>query len=770
MNSNMFRIATATLLAGVAYSPQLFAQTISSEADNAVAAGEIVVTAQKREQRLNDVPMAVAVLGGDDLRDRNIANPEQLIAAVPGFSYSSTQYDTPVYTLRGIGFVEASLAATPAVSVYVDQVPLPYPAMTKGAILDLDRVEVLKGPQGTLFGQNSSGGSVNYIAAKPTRTPAAGFTLGYGRFDAIDASAFVSGPLSDAIRVRVAAKFASAGPWQKSRTRDDEIGRVDELIGRLLVEYDAGAGTRIELNLNGWRDRSDTQVPQLIALRPAIAATASQNIRDSVFTPTNARQADWTAGLPLERRNRMVQASLRLTQSLGDFADLTTITSYQHLRRASLQDTDGSPFEGVHSGNSGTIGSFFQEIRLAPPTAGRVNWVLGATFARDNVYDTQQIYIDEASNSNIAGIHYRGVDSYSDQNVRTLAVFASGDLEITEGLRLEAGVRYTHDRRIFEGCSGDIGDGQLVRVIARLQGIFKQAAGLPPPTQTLDPRCLTLNSNFDSAPALDRLAEGNLSWRAGLNYKTGNDGLIFASASRGYKSGSFPTLAASSARQFRPVTQESVLAFEAGVKQPITRGVQLNASAYYYDYTDKQLRARVLDPTFGPLEALVNVPKSRAIGAELELSARPIPGLSLSLSGAFLDTKIKRFTGFDQLGIVRNFAGTPFPFAPKWSGVADVQYDWSLSEDLTGYVGGSLSARSATRGAIDSDPLFRIDGYSLLDLRAGVKNDEGWSVSLWARNVTNRYYWNSAFRSTDVVVRFAGRPATFGLTIGYQID
>src|SRR5258708_7378258 len=165
---------------------------------------DIIVTAQKRSERLSDVPLSITAVTGESMRNLGITNTSDLAKIVPGFTAVQSPYGTPLYTLRGIGFFEESLGVSPTVAVYVDQVPLPYSAMTEGAALDLERVEALKGPQGTLFGQNSTGGAINFIANKPTRHFAAGLGVGYGNFNAVNVNGFVSGPLTDDLAGRVA--------------------------------------------------------------------------------------------------------------------------------------------------------------------------------------------------------------------------------------------------------------------------------------------------------------------------------------------------------------------------------------------------------------------------------------------------------------------------------------------------------------------------------------------------------------------------------------
>src|SRR5882672_3581479 len=179
---------------------------------------EIVVTAEKRSEKLSDVPLSITAITGNQLADRGIVSTADLEKLVPGFTYRSSQYGTPIFSIRGIGFYDEQVALEPTVTVYVDQVPLPYARMTEGAALDLERVEVLKGPQGTLFGQNSTGGAVNYIAAKPTSSFEAGVDATYGRFNEFDAGGFVSGPIAEGLGARFAFKSEQRGDWQQSNS------------------------------------------------------------------------------------------------------------------------------------------------------------------------------------------------------------------------------------------------------------------------------------------------------------------------------------------------------------------------------------------------------------------------------------------------------------------------------------------------------------------------------------------------------------------------
>lgn len=230
--------ALIAIFAGGNVAQTAFAQSAmpeNSAAGLASAEGiqDIVVTAQKREQSINSVPMSITAATGEQLSQLGIKEASDLVKITPGLTFSTSQTGTPVYTLRGIGYDGFSLATRQAVSIYVDETPIPFALESHGASLDVERVEILKGPQGTLFGDNSTGGAVNYIANKPTSTLKAGGSFTYGRFNKLDISGYVSGPITDTLSVRVAVEHRGQSEWQKSYTRDDANGRVDFTSGRV---------------------------------------------------------------------------------------------------------------------------------------------------------------------------------------------------------------------------------------------------------------------------------------------------------------------------------------------------------------------------------------------------------------------------------------------------------------------------------------------------------------------------------------------------------
>ncbi len=212
---------------------------------------EVIVTAQKREESINDVGMSIQSATGEKLNDLGITDTADLYKIVTGFSSNVTYYGTSIYTIRGVGFQDTALASGPTVSVYLDQMPLPFSALTQGLIVDLERVEVLKGPQGTLFGQNSTGGAVNYIAKKPTSEFESGIDASYGRFNEIDIAGFVSGPISERLSYRVAARSITSDGWQEANVDNPAQDPFWTAAGRSYSRSDDEWGERDFLTYRG---------------------------------------------------------------------------------------------------------------------------------------------------------------------------------------------------------------------------------------------------------------------------------------------------------------------------------------------------------------------------------------------------------------------------------------------------------------------------------------------------------------------------------------
>jgi iron complex outermembrane receptor protein len=778
---------------------------------------EIVVTAQKREESINKVGLSITAVSGDALRSARIRDVADLAAIVPGLTFTQSGNDTPVYTLRGVGFYETTLSAYPDVSVYVDQVPLPFPALTRFPGLDVERVEVLKGPQGILFGQNSTGGAINYVAAKPTDHFATGFELDYGRFERVGLEGFVSGPMTDTVRARFAGRWDRGGEgWQESYHSPGpghRLGEVDNLVGRVLLDWRPNDGFSLELNLNGWKNRSDPPAGQYVSFNPQndivngafgglvpvanfgpvlgarYGVPASTSLSALVapliaypFAPADAQAADWFAANPPRADERNYQASLRADWTLGDAVTLTSITAYDDFERDNVVGDAGVNLKVLTFDQQlGEIRSFNQELRLANSGDASLRWVLGFNYERATALETVDYGFINSTGAvvfsnqpffNTSNAFFGSASYFSDQEMENYAAFANADFDVTERVTLKAGLRYTQADRSNRACTLDPGDGTLSGYFAALSAILRNMSGLPyVPAMIAPGGCFLLDkSTLLPGEFNAELNESNVSWRVGVDFKPDDRTLLYLNVAKGYKAGSFGAIAASTSRQYEPVTQESVLDYEAGFKRELLGGrMALTGAAFYYDYKDKQLRSKLIDMTFGILDALVNVPESSVKGAELSLAWRPVPQMNLSAAATYLRARVSEYAGVNSQGVAADFAGAKVPYTPELQLAASGDYRWSFANDLGVTLGGTLTYHGETFSSVGSDLVSRISPYTLLDLRLSLEQaGEPWKITLWGKNVTDKYYWTNTVAVYDTTVRYVGEPVTYGATLSYR--
>jgi outer membrane receptor protein involved in Fe transport len=260
-----------------------------------VTVGELVVTAQKREENIQNVGMSIQAASGERLTKLGITSTADLQKVVPGFEVTPNYYGTVVYTIRGVGFQDTSLAGSPTVTVYLDEVPLPFSILTAGATLDLQRVEVLKGPQGTLFGNNATAGAINYIANKPTETFQAGGDFSFGNFATVLAQAYVSGPLTDGLTARLAVQSNTSGAWQKGYgpQSGQDTGGQDFLNGRIELAWKPNDKFRALFTVSGWSDRGFNQVGQLYGLAGGRNHAMPPFLLNYPLAPHDDQSASW---------------------------------------------------------------------------------------------------------------------------------------------------------------------------------------------------------------------------------------------------------------------------------------------------------------------------------------------------------------------------------------------------------------------------------------------------------------------------------------------
>jgi iron complex outermembrane receptor protein len=404
----------------------------SSPASTTVS--EVIVTANKRREDIQNVGMSIQAASGDKLVSLGVTDTASLQKIVPGFLFTPTYYGTQVFTIRGVGFQDSSLGGSPTVSAYVDEAPLPFSALTAGASLDLQRVEVLKGPQGTLFGENATGGAINYIANKPTDTFHAGFDQTYGRFSELHFSGFVSGPLLPGLDGRLAFESHTSGAWQKGYgpQAGQSIGGKDFLNARGSLQWKPTDQFKALLTVSGWQDKSFNQMGQLYGLAElSPKAPLSPSIINYPLAPHNDQAAGWNncvntssfdpiagqtsgavwmtpvgvqesmgpgstaqaGGQPTHcvaprNDNTYYSSTLRMDYDLGHDMTLTSLTEYQKFNRTSGVDASAMAIQDYQSYQRGNITSAFQELRLAGKFEGKGSWIIGANYEHDKTWDS----------------------------------------------------------------------------------------------------------------------------------------------------------------------------------------------------------------------------------------------------------------------------------------------------------------------------------------------------------------------------------------------
>lgn len=808
----MLRPAIIALMSTAAAPGSLCAQTApapssATESPPAQQNDEIIVTANKREQNLSKVGLTISAFGSEQLANQRITSVADLAQVAPGLTFAPTPSATPVYTLRGVGFFESTLAAYPDVSLYIDQAPLALPVMSKFTAFDLERIEVLKGPQGTLFGNNATGGAINFVAAKPTSHFQGGMDFGFARFNTFEVAGHISGPLTDTLKARFAFKTVqSAKGWQKSYTRNDSLGEQNNMAGRLIVDWEPSSRLKLSFNINGWRDKDDPQAPQKIGNAPQNPVPIGFPLLAYPFSPQKPRAADWGPNRPFSD-SHFLQGIARADYDFGDVT-LTTITGYSATRFLNATEGGATSLADLDVvQDKGRIRSFTQEARLSNGGGNRLRWVVGGNYERTTVSENTALYYPSISTSFVNGI--TNSTYFSDQRMRNYAGFANAEFDLNDSVTLKAGIRQTRSERSIYTLNHD--DPRFPQVLRPSTGtigltltdFFNTIYGLiydgaVAPIAPFGNIALDTRTNPDgtpvnpatyltTAPIRDSLNENSTSWSAGIDFKPNSDMLFYVNASKGYKAGSLPHLAGSIYTAYRSVKQESLIDYEAGFKLKAFDGrLSVSGAGFYYDYRNKQLRAKFVDPIFGGLDLLVNVPKSRILGGELDITARPVSGLSIAASATYLDATVRNYTGVVDSVVVNgllqpvtaSFRGVRLPFAPKLQYSLRFDYDTSASENLNVFIGAGANGQTKSLSTLAlpgtsafgiPTSLYKLNARTLVDVNFGIhaSNDE-WRLTLWGKNIFNKYYWLNDILAYDTVVRYAGRPAEYGISASFK--
>ena len=691
---------------------------------------EIVVTAQKREQNLQEVPIAVAAFSGDRLKEAGAVQPLDLAAMTPNLTAKNAVGNTaPIFALRGIGLNDFATNGTQPVGVYVDEVYLVNNSQLGFDLMDLKRVEVLKGPQGTLFGRNTTAGAISFITNKPTPDFDAGVSVTAGEWELFSGSAYLNGGLGD----NLSGRFAVSGERQfKGFFVNDTNGsswgqsRRASWRGQLLWDYGA---THILVNVHGGIDRSDDWYYKYVADAsglPAgaqlaqLAATANPSIFHGLHTFN-----------PQPFINNSANGLSVTADHDYDFATVKSITAVDQMDYARTEDYGSVPVPNGWNYYPGHLLQFSEELRLTSNGDHRWNWIVGLFAGHDrlrenDVYNELQNPIFETYVFNVA---------YT-QNTTSVALFTHNDIKLTDALRLTAGLRFTDEEKHYVGGT----------LIEQVDPAFK----------------------FDTCPCTtDRtLRYHEPTGKVGLDYRIDNM-MIYASASRGYKSGGVTGFYVTDPGATAPYNPEFISAYEAGVKSSwFDNHLRLNSGVFYYDYKDLQ--------AFGVIAnefRIFNIAKSRVQGLEVEASWLPFEGFKWDLGLGLLDTKVldSKIRTVGPTGALVGIVGNRLGNAPNIELDSAMSYRFALSEGLTATVAVDANWRGGTFYYVQGDPRQFEPAYVLVDPRITVAGPkERWKVSLWAKNVTNKHYFREIFNDGASVVGFPAAPRQIGATFDYS--
>ena len=718
-------IAIASLMTpGVA-----FAQAAPTAAD-APAPGEIVVTAQKREQSAQKVGIAITALGKDTMRAIGRQDVTALENVVPSLAVNQYSPTITVFNIRGVSQNDFTDAQEAPIAFYDDEVYIASLGAITGMNFDLDRVEVLRGPQGTLFGRNATGGLVQFVSAKPTAKTDGFLTVTTGSYGQVATEGALGGALSDSVRGRVSFTTNDAGGYIKNLS-GPSLGNSKFYAGRAQLAADLSPNDKLSVKVQVLRNDHERSggLYSWVATYPDPANHGLGNYAANVpggnpgAPYTGAAQGQDANGYVSPTTNPYVQnedrtgffnrtfwdASAHYTHDFGSF-QLTSISDYQHLAKYYGEDSDMSPIAAFHYT---TLQRFYQaseELRLGGKT-DKLNWVLGLYGL--NIHTTNHYSVNSPATAfpGIGLLTYGGT-----QNTNSLAAFGQAEYAVTPTVSLIGGLRYSHDRKHDEFRDSD--NGTL---------IFDWATTIP---DVANLRYATFN---------------NWSGKAEIDYKPTSTALIYASVNRGTKSGGFGTVsspmpytdsAAVSAAtgaalvQAIPFGQEVLTNWEGGYKLTLlNRTTHFNGSFFFYNYQGYQAFQNI-----GVNQYITNH-QAYAHGAEFELNTRPLPGLYLGTFLTLMSSKVKNITLPDG-----TLADRVLPQAPGTSVGVQAHYEFPLAGGKFG-IGTDWKYEGGEYFETNNAPVDFQPGHTVGNVRAtyGLANGK-YEVAAFVNNVTNNWY------------------------------
>jgi iron complex outermembrane receptor protein len=743
------------------------APALAQASEKTVAAddgfAEVIVTAQKRSQSVQDVGMAISVLTADTLANQNIREITDLASSIPNVQilYGVGQNS---FNIRGVGVNVFATNFDPPIATHVDEVYQSKAFMTPLLMFDLDRVEALKGPQGTLFGRNATGGAVNFYTRRPTDHLTAGGSFSYDDYETTHFEGYVSGPLTDHLSARLSGfnTYQGKGYYRNSTTGGTEgWDRKWALRGQLQWK-----DSKTNVLVSGTYGRDNSQLAPYVALgiftpaslaagAPAfcpqyVAGTvtgADANCRRGTDGGYMGTKDPYTTTGNIHHQLRSKQSGLigRVERDLG-WTKLTSISAYQHYTQNIHEDSDASPTDTLEAFTISTIKQYSQELRFSQNKSSRWNYVFGGYFEHDDFSSTTYL------TGTAIGPATTGLYTAFTQKVDAAAIFFHNDYALTDHLSLIGGIRYTNETLKVNGGTY-LGTGLMTKPVERPTAILA----------TLSTTAAALGGG--------KRKDDNVSWKVGAEWKPALSSdfvdklMFYANVSTGFRSGAFNIIFASPQSQLTSLSPEKVTSYEAGFKSVLAdRKIVFNGAVFHYDYTNGFIN---VDSPLSPIPVTINAAAVRSTGAELELQWMPVHGLALRAAGGWLDAKID--SNITASG--RSLQGNRPVNSPAWTFDTDGTYTLPLTDRLNLRLSANANYRSSQYLMALNTPVERVQPYWVVGAQVGVSTvDDRWSAALWVKNLTKSKYvtYINDLPGLGLVIKSYGPPRVIGGTVSFK--
>jgi iron complex outermembrane receptor protein len=734
-----------------------WAQTdVQGQTETQADSDEIVVTAMRRSESLQDVSASITALTGERIEELGLTNSQDLAAQIPGLNIMGPfGQSSPQISVRGVGNNGFSANSVSTVGVYSDEVYLNQSIGHGFQLFDLARVELLRGPQGTLYGANATSGALNYISRRPGQEASLEGSGSYGDYGQLKFEGAGNLPLTDDLALRVAAASNSSDGYRRNTFLGTDAGFVDDFAWRALLSYAPGAQFDALLKLHGGRARNDgAQYEQQGVIDPLTfgfcdnARIAAGECMDFFGNFESRDVYSAASDLAGHEDIDVFGATATANWDLGPVR-LTSITAYEETDRDTQDELDGSPTDQFHDQIVSTAHQFSQEMRLTSDTEGALSWIVGAFYFKENADEFEPLPARAFGPGGLSGAsaNLEGVYRYFVSQTESVSAFGDARLELGGGLALLGGLRVTHE-------SMDVD----------YEAAIFNADGTNAATQfTLaDARVRTLFPTIDRVESQEwDVATGRLV----LEYKLNPDILIYGSVARGFRGGNFNSGALFADAEFTLVDPEFVDAFELGLHSTFMRGaVTFNASVFAYDYTDQQVTTVI-----GGQQLLANAASSSILGGEAELTLRPSRDWLISLGASLLDATYDEFispTGAD-------LSGNDLENAPNLTFNGLISYTQHAFGDHELVWATDFSYKGDHYLDFSNNVLSQQEGFWLHNASLTFQPSDGhYRISVWGRNLWDEEYrvnW-ADLSGFGFNLNTYGAPRVVGVTLGFAYN